>query len=144
MKARIIILTLILLIIKINAGGQEVSVVADYPEVVRVGQQFSISWTINSGGGDFSEPSFEYFYKLMGPQTSYSSSTQIINGRITRETTYTYVYYLQALKEGKFVIPPASYTLKNKTYLSDPRRVYQAPEEMLTRKIWLSPVMIFL
>jgi hypothetical protein len=123
MKARIIILTLILLLLHINAVGQEISVEADYPAVVRVGQQFSVSWTINSGGGDFSEPSFKGFYKLMGPQTSYSSSTQIINGKITRETSYTYVYYLQALEEGKFVIPPASITLKNKTYISDSLRI---------------------
>ena len=101
------------------AAGQDVSVKADFPEVVRVGEQFSISWTINSGGGEFSAPSFEGFYKLMGPQTSYSSSTQIINGRISHETTYTYVYYLQAVKEGKFVISPATFTLKNKTFSSD-------------------------
>ncbi len=85
--------------------GDEISVVADYPEVVQAGQQFSVSWTVNSGGGEFSEPSFTGFYKLMGPQTSYSSSTQIINGKISRETSYTYVYYLQALKEGKFRYP---------------------------------------
>ncbi len=59
----------------------------------------------------------------MGPQTSFSSSTQIINGKISRETTYTYVYYLQALKEGKFTIPPATFTIKNKTYHSDSLRI---------------------
>lgn len=123
MKVRTIILTVIILFLSLCSKGQDISVVADYPEVVRTGQQFSVSWIINSGGGDFSEPSFENFYKLMGPQTSYSSSTQIINGKITRETTYTYVYYLQALKEGRFVIPPAKFTFKNKTYYSDSLRI---------------------
>lgn len=123
MKRRAVILTIILLSLHLYSEGQDISVVADYPEVVRAGQQFSISWTINSGGGNFSEPSFEGFYKLMGPQTSYSSSTQIINGKISRETTYTYVYYLQALKEGKFVIPPATFTFKNKGYYSDSLRI---------------------
>lgn len=99
--------------------GQDISVVADYPEVVRVGEQFTISWTINSGGGEFAPPSFDGFYKLMGPQTSYSSSTQIINGKMTRETTYSYVYYLQAVKPGKFVLPPATFTYKNRTYSAD-------------------------
>ncbi len=55
----------------------------------------------------------------MGPQTSYSSNTQIINGKMSNETSYSYVYYLQAVKEGKYVIPPATFTLKNKTYSSD-------------------------
>lgn len=123
MKVRTIILAMILLLPDLYAGGQDISVVADYPEVVTVGQQFNVSWTINSGGGEFTEPSFTEFYKLMGPQTSYSSSTQIINGKISRETTYTYVYYLQALKEGKFTIPPATFTIKNKTYHSDSLRI---------------------
>jgi hypothetical protein len=123
MKARIISITILLLIKIFNAKSQEISLVAEYPEVVRAGQQFSVTWTVNSGGGEFTEPSFEGFYKLMGPQTSFSSSTQIINGKITRESSYTYVYYLQALKEGKYVIPPARFTLKNKTYASDSLRI---------------------
>jgi len=127
MKGRYKILTMFALALSLFASGQEkgdeISLVADYPEVVQTGEQFMLSWTINSGGGDFSEPSFTGFYKLLGPQTSYSSSTQIINGKITRETTYSYVYYLQAMKEGRFVIPPAAVTIKNKTYYSDSLRI---------------------
>jgi hypothetical protein len=103
--------------------AQDIVIEAEYPSVVEAGQQFSVSWTVNSGGGQFSAPSFEGFYKLMGPQTSYSSSTQIINGKISHQTTYSYLYYLQALQEGKYVIPPASYTVKNKTYYSDSIRI---------------------
>ncbi|NSW94051.1 MAG: protein BatD [Bacteroidales bacterium] len=107
----------------LTAKGQEISVEVEYPEVVRAGEQFTISWTINSGEGQFTAPSFDGFYKLMGPQTSFSSSTQIINGKITRETKYTYVYYLQAVKEGKYVIGPGKLTLKNKTFSSDSARI---------------------
>jgi len=123
MKIKYLILTMFSLLPCLFAEGQEISVTADYPEVVQAGEQFMVSWTINSGGGDFSEPSFTGFYKLVGPQTSYSSSTQIINGKITSKTTYTYVYYLQALKEGKYVIPPAVISIKNKTYYSDSLRI---------------------
>ena len=123
MKIKYLILTVFALLLCLFAEGQEISVTADYPEVVQAGEQFMVSWTINSGGGDFSEPSFTGFYKLIGPQTSYSSSTQIINGKITSETTYTYVYYLQALKEGKYVIPPAAISIKNKAYYSDSLRI---------------------
>jgi hypothetical protein len=59
----------------------------------------------------------------MGPQTSYSSSTQILNGKVSNETSYSYVYYLQGVKEGKFVIAPATFILKNKTYSSDSLRI---------------------
>lgn len=104
-------------------SAQDITVQAEYPSVVRAGEQFTIQWTVNSGGGEFSAPSFEGFIKLMGPQTSYSSSTQIINGRVTRETSYSYIYYLQALNEGTYVIPPAAVTIKNKTYYSDSLRI---------------------
>jgi hypothetical protein len=123
MKIKYLILNMFTLLLYLSAEGQELSVTPDYPEVVQAGEQFMVSWTINSGGGSFSEPSFTGFYKLVGPQTSYSSSTQIINGKITTKTTYTYVYYLQALKEGKYVIPPAAISIKNKTYHSDSLRI---------------------
>ncbi len=103
--------------------AQDITIEAGYPSAVQAGQQFSVTWTVNSGGGEFSAPSFEGFYKLMGPQTSYSSSTQIINGRMSHQTTYSYLYYLQALDEGIYIIQPASYTLKNKTYYSDSVRI---------------------
>src|SRR5512136_1298196 len=123
MKMKRILLYCVLLLLVVSLKGQDVVLNVEYPSVVIAGQQFNVTWTVNSGGGEFSGPSFTGFYKLMGPQTSYSSSTQIINGKITRETSYSYVYYLQAMKEGKYVIPPASFVLKNKTYYSDSLRI---------------------
>jgi hypothetical protein len=83
---QIYILTLLL---TQTVAGQDLFVKAEYPKVVTAGEQFTIMWTINSGGGEFSGPSFEGFYKLMGPQTSYSSNTQIINGKISQQTSYS-------------------------------------------------------
>ena len=114
-----VLLYQIFFLISLTINSQDIIVNVDYPAVVTAGQQFNISWTVNAGGGEFSAPSFEGFSKLMGPQTSYSSSTQIYNGKVTKETSYTYVYYLQTITEGKFVIHPAKFTLKNKTYSSD-------------------------
>jgi len=112
-----------LLFLTVSLYAQDIKVLAEYPSVVEAGQQFSVKWIVNSGGGQFSAPSFEGFYKLMGPQTSYSSSTQIINGRMSQQTTYSHQYYLQSLEAGTYVIPPASFTLKNKTYYSDSIRI---------------------
>ena len=113
----------LIFLLPIFLQAQDITVKAEYPSVVEAGQQFSIQWTVNSGGGEFEAPSFEGFYKLMGPNTSYSSISQLINGRMTHETSYSYLYYLQALKEGSFVIPPASFTIKSKTYYSDSLRI---------------------
>jgi hypothetical protein len=117
MKKTLIYYLFIFIFLPVRA--QDISVEAEYPSVVKAGQQFSIIWTVNTNGGEFSAPSFNGFYKLMGPQTSFSSSTQMINGRVSQKTTNSYVYYLQALSEGKYVLSPASYRLKNKTYYSD-------------------------
>lgn len=121
MKRSIIII--LFFILPLTLKSQDITVHADYPSVVETGQQFAVTWTVNEDGGQFSAPSFEGFYKLMGPQTSFSSSTQIINGKISHQTTNSFVYYLQALNTGKFVIPPATYTLKGKTYQSEPMNI---------------------
>jgi hypothetical protein len=113
----------ILIFISAAAFSQDVTVEAEYPSTVNVGEQFSITWTANAGGGDFEAPQFDGFIKIMGPQTSYSSNTQIINGKMSQKTSYSYTYYLQSIKEGKFVIPPAKYVLKRKTYFSEPLNI---------------------
>jgi len=113
------LLYLLLLLISLSVAGQDVTVKAEYPDVVSAGQQFGVMWTVNAGGGEFTTPPFKGFTKLMGPQTSYTSSRQMVNGRMSSQTTFTYVYYLQAINPGKFVIAPAVFTLKNKEYRSD-------------------------
>ena len=114
-----IILFNFVFLLSFSLRAQEISVKAEYPSLVNIGEQFTVTWSVNSGGGEFAAPSFNGFLKLIGPQTSYSSSTQIINGKMSHSTLYSYVYYLQAVKEGKYVIAPAGFTFKNKTYSSD-------------------------
>jgi hypothetical protein len=113
----------VLIMLTLATSAQDVIVSAEYPSVVTVGQQFNVSWVINAGGGEFIAPSFVGFYKLMGPQTSYSSSTQIMNGKISNQVSYTYLFFLQTVKEGKFVLSPAIFKLKGKTYSSDSIRI---------------------
>ena len=105
--------------------AQDARVDVQYPSAVNVGQQFSVTWTVNAGanGGEFSPPSLSPFQTLAGPMTSYSSSTSIVNGRRTQSISNSYTYYLQATGEGKFVIPPAVFTLQNRTYSSDSLRI---------------------
>ena len=114
-----IILYQLVFLISFSVRAQDISLQVEYPSIVTSGQQLSVMWTVNTGGGEFAAPSFNGFTKLMGPQTSYSSSTQIINGKMSQQTSYTYVYYLQAGNEGKYIISPAQFTYKNKSYTSD-------------------------
>jgi hypothetical protein len=123
MNMKKVIIVLLILLAAFTGKSQDITIQSDYPSVVEAGQQFNISWTVNAGGGEWSAPAFTGFYKILGPQTSYSSSTQMINGKVTREITYSYTYFLQALNQGKFVLAPAKFTLKNKTYYSDSIRI---------------------
>ncbi len=59
------------LLLPVKAIAQDVVVQVDYPSVVQNGQQFTIAYSVNAGGGNFAVPSFQGFYKLMGPSTSY-------------------------------------------------------------------------
>jgi hypothetical protein len=116
---RTLIIYGLFLILSYTAFAQDVTVKVEYPSIVQNGQQFSIKYIVDAGGGELAVPTFQGFYKLMGPQTSYSSYSQFINGKVTHQTSFSYVYYLQAVNAGKFVIPPARFTLKDKTFYSD-------------------------
>ncbi|MEA1885922.1 MAG: BatD family protein, partial [Bacteroidota bacterium] len=120
---------LIPLFVFFSCKAQDISISAEAPSVVAVGEQFRISWTANSRGGEFVGPDINNFYVLSGPQTSFSQSTQIINGKVTSTISNTYTYYVQATREGKFIIPPAKYILKKDEYLSKPIEIEVVREE---------------
>ena len=122
MKRLIIILT-IWLITDLCIYAQEITLKVEAPGVVAVGEQFRISWIANTRGGEFQVPDLEDFYVLSGPQTSYSQSTQIINNKVTSTVSNTYTYFVQATKEGKYIIPPGKFVYKKKEYLSDPLEI---------------------
>ncbi|MCD6565910.1 MAG: protein BatD [Bacteroidales bacterium] len=86
------------------------------PKVVAVGEQFRLIYSLNSKANKFSAPEFDDFYVIAGPSTSYNQSTQIINGKVTRNVSYTYTYILQSTREGKFTIPPAIVVVNKKQY----------------------------
>ena len=103
--------------------AQDVAVNVQYPSTVNAGQQFSVAWTVNVEEGEFRPPALSPFDVLFGPVTSFRRGTRVINGRYTQVVSYTYTYYLRASQAGKFVIPPAIFSLNNRTYSSDSLRI---------------------
>lgn len=81
---------------------------------VGVNEQFSLTFTVNDSGDRFEAPIFSDFTVLSGPSTS--SSTTIINGKVSKENSYT--YYLRAKKVGLFTIGSASIRVNGKQYRS--------------------------
>lgn len=113
-------IVLFLLFGTLFARAQDVVVDVNYPTVVSVGQRFNIVWTVNASNGNFIPPAITDFQTLAGPQTSFSSSTQIVNGSRTQTIRNSYTYTLQATKEGTFEIPAARYEIKKESYSSKP------------------------
>jgi hypothetical protein len=115
---RTLLSLVILFTLPLYGAGQDITVTVEAPGVVAVGEQFRVVWTVNSRGGNFNAPSFDDFYLLSGPQTSFSSSTSIINGKVTSEVKNSFSYYLQATGTGKFTLGPGVYTEGRKDYSS--------------------------
>jgi hypothetical protein len=89
------------------------------PDVLHVGEQFNLTFTSNQELTDLELPEIANFQLLGGPSQSHSQSVYSANGKITSTSTWQYTYFFQALKEGKYTIPPASARIKNKNYESN-------------------------
>ena len=93
---------------------------ANAPSHVEVGQQFRLSYTVNTQDvsnfrvGDIPDA----FEVLMGPSRSSQSSFQIINGHTTQSSSITFTYILVAVKNGTFTIPAAHITAEGKNVAS--------------------------
>lgn len=99
--------------------AQDVQFTASAPKYVRIGEQFQIQFNLNARVDDFTPPSFNDFDLLGGPMQGTSSSTNIVNGKVTRSTQYTLTYYLRGSNPGKFTIQPAEATYKKKKLKSN-------------------------
>ncbi len=89
------------------------------PNIVRTGEQFRLSFTLNERGNDLQLPDLSNFEILMGPSTSQSSNFQMINGKTTQSVTFSYIYVLRAKTEGTFTIRPASIKVDGKIFESN-------------------------
>ena len=70
----------------------DVTFKASAPEAVVMGETFRLSYTVNAEGKDLRVPEMPDFEVLIGPSTSTSMSTQVINGKMTTETAVTFTY----------------------------------------------------
>ncbi len=119
-----IFLSLILLFSTNLIYAQNVSFQAAVSRNVKAGQRFTIQYTLK---GDKRGKNFKFAgvdgIKILNQSSSQysSSSTTIINGRVSSESSITVTWNLTAVadKEGTYKIPPATATLNGKTYKSN-------------------------
>lgn len=108
-----------ILITGCNLMAQDIEFKAIGPKYVKVGEQFQLQFSVNKSIDDFTPPGFSDFDFLGGPMQGSSSHTSVINGKIVRNLSYTFTYYLRAKAPGEFTIEPASAKYKNTTVESN-------------------------
>lgn len=124
---KIVCLWIALLTLTVQAyADDKVTFTASAPDAVAVGDQFRLSYTVNTQKvKNFRAPSIKGFDVLMGPSRSYSM--QSINGNTTETLTFTYI--LLAQKEGEYTIPGATITANGDQMLSNSVKIKVLPAD---------------
>lgn len=104
-------------------AAEKVLFTMEAPQVVELGEQFRLAFSVNAKGQNIKLPDLTEFEVLMGPSTSQSTSFQIINGVSSQSVSFSYLYILRAKKEGKFNINPASITVDGTEYKSNTQTI---------------------
>lgn len=113
------IVFLLIFLTGLTVKAQNVEFRAEAPEVVELGEQFRLSYSLNHKGSNLQVPTLEGFDLLMGPSISQSSSFSSVNGKVSQSVSYTYTYVIEGVREGKFQIPPATVVVDGKQYQSN-------------------------
>lgn len=111
---------LLILSVLVQSVAAYAQLEVEAPEVVSLDEQFKVSFVFQ---GENSPSGFEWsqgsdFQLVWGPQQGRSTSIQIINGKRTTTSQFSYTYVLKPLKTGTFTIPAATITVKGKKYSS--------------------------
>ncbi len=95
------------------------------PSLVAAGEQFRLTYTVNTQDVEgFRAGNIpDAFEVLMGPSTSTQTSIQMLNGEEKQTSSITYIYILQASKNGSFTIPAAHITANGKNIESNTLKV---------------------
>ena len=127
---KLIIILMTLMAYSPQTFADKVSFVASAPDVVVVGDQFRLSYTVTTQKvKDFRAPSIKGFDVLMGPSRSEQSSTQIVNGSVSSTSSITFTYILMANTAGEFTVPGASIVADGNQMISNSVKIKVLPQD---------------
>ena len=127
---KLIIILMTLMAYSTQTFADKVSFVASAPNVVVVGDQFRLSYTVTTQKvKDFRAPSIKGFDVLMGPSRSEQSSTQIVNGSVSSTSSITFTYILMANTAGEFTVPGASIVADGNQMISNSVKIKVLPQD---------------
>lgn len=115
--------------IYIPAISQTVTVDVQPPVVVE-GERFRVTYNVeNAQATDIKVGDIEGCNKLSGPGVTSSSSINIINGKRTEKSSYSYSYIYRAISAGTHAIPAATLTLGGKQIQSKATSIKVLPPD---------------
>ena len=127
---KLIIILMTLMAYSTQTFADKVSFVASSTDVVVVGDQFRLSYTVTTQKvKDFRAPSIKGFDVLMGPSRSEQSSTQIVNGSVSSTSSITFTYILMANTAGEFTVPGASIVADGNQMISNSVKIKVLPQD---------------
>ena len=127
---KLIIILMTLMAYSTQTFADKVSFVASAPDVVVVGDQFRLSYTVTTQKvKDFRAPSIKGFDVLMGPSRSEQSSIQIVNGSVSSTSSITFTYILMANTAGEFTVPGASIVADGNQMISNSVKIKVLPQD---------------
>ena len=127
---KLIIILMTLMAYSTQTFADKVSFVASAPDVVVVGDQFRLSYTVTTQKvKDFRAPSIKGFDVLMGPSRSEQSSTHIVNGSVSSTSSITFTYILMANTAGEFTVPGASIVADGNQMISNSVKIKVLPQD---------------
>ncbi len=116
----------------VRAIAQDVSFTAQAPQAVVVGERFRITYKVNTRDvKEFRAPDMKNIQILTGPATSTSSSTTIINGQRTDNTTITFTYTAVASEEGEVELDGATIKANGKQVTSNKLTIKVLPTDQV-------------
>ncbi|MCD7710020.1 MAG: BatD family protein, partial [Porphyromonadaceae bacterium] len=130
MMQRIVLMLIAYMALLSPAVADDVKFTATAPKQVIQGRQFQVTYTLqNASGSDFRAPDFPGCSVLYGPATSQSTQVSIVNGKLSKESEYTYTYTLRADKEGTYTFDAATIKAGGKDLSSNTLQVQVLPPD---------------
>ena len=105
------------------AADKNITFEVSGPRVVSVGEVFRLEFVLNAEPKVFVQPQIEGLDILAGPARSSSRSFSVVNGEMTKNTTYTYTYVLQGNAAGEYAVSEAQATVGGKVYRTEAFKV---------------------
>ena len=122
---QIVLLVGMVVMTSLSYAAEKVTFVANAPMLVAAGEAFRVEFKLNAKPDDdtFEAPSFEGFDVIAGPSIYRGSSTQYINGSVTKTYEYTYTFVLLPKQNGPATIGPAEVSVDDTPYRTQPVRL---------------------